>query len=149
MYNFPAAAPRRPGAVREVSKHETQAGKMALNEGSSPSRSAREEPGSDLLGEIHGTEGQEKVEVWVRRRADRDVEVELIQFMWGSGVGWYVQKSMTLDGPQARALQALLLPLTASAPTRMPTPSPPAQRRSPRPQPRVEQDGNVIRLLFP
>lgn len=101
--------------------------------------------GSQLVGELHHAGDTEKVEVWLRRREDGSPELELVQFLWGSGVGWYVHKSLALDHQQAGALHGLLGPV-ASEP--VPVPGHEALRRPRRLLPPVEQEGNVIRLKF-
>src|SRR5437868_1595716 len=99
--------------------------------------------GSQLLGELHHDADSERVEVWLRRRGDGSPELELVQFLWGSGVGWYVHKSLVLDSQQAGALHALVGPVASEpAPALAPSARP---RRS---LPPVEREGNVIRLKF-
>jgi hypothetical protein len=98
----------------------------------------RVESGYHKLGELPGATGHDKVEIWERPGEDGSSLLELVEYAWGSGIGWYVQKRMTLDAGQMEALRALLAP----APE---TPTPP---RLHRPTPPVERDGNVIRLVF-
>src|SRR5262245_52153404 len=121
---------------------------MAVNQGSNRWREAPAPEQGELLGELNSADGQERVEVRLRSDENGRPTVELAQFHWGSGVGWYLQKTMILDGAQAHAFQALLAPIAASL-TPPPTPSAAPRRRAPpRELPRVEQDGNVVRLLF-
>lgn len=109
-------------------------------------RHAAEQPDRQLLGELQGADERERVELWLCQGEDGDTGVELVQYHWGSGVGWYVQKRMALDGGQARALQALLAPVAKTIPFRPAGFRPPETARPRRP--RVERDGNVIRLRF-
>ena len=78
-------------------------------------------------------------------------------------MGWYAQKSLTLDPAQAAALPGLLPPAAATAPplsAPLPATRPavagevvaggavPTPAAAPRDRPRVERDGNAIRLRF-
>ena len=82
------------------------------------------------LGHIEGDD-QEKVEVWLRTQPDGAAVVELTEYSWGSGLGWFPQKTLTLDLAQAAALRGMLDRLDVSS------------RR-----PAAERDGNVIQLVF-
>jgi hypothetical protein len=83
-----------------------------------------------FLGNIEGDD-QEKVEVWLRTQPDGAAVLELTEYGWGSGLGWYPQKTLTLDLSQAAALRGMLDRLDVSS------------RR-----PAAERDGNVIQLVF-
>lgn len=100
-------------------------------------------PTGELLGELQSGSGEDRVEVWRRVGPDGAVELELLQYHWGSGVGWYVQKSMTLDAAQAALLAGLLGAGTASHPDPFGTLAAPS-----RPRPTARQDGNLVQLLF-
>jgi hypothetical protein len=89
------------------------------------------------LGELPSASSQDKVEVWSRTTDDGSPLLELIEYKWGSGLGWYVHKRVTLDSAQVQALQALL------GDTSLFTAEP-----APRPRPQVVREDNVIRLLF-
>ncbi len=91
-----------------------------------------------LLGELPGASSDSKLEVWQRPGADGQDVIELVEYSWGSGMGWYVQKRMILDAGQARALAALVAP----------PPAAPERRPALRQAPSVEREGNVVRLVF-
>jgi hypothetical protein len=132
-----------------------------VRDGSNHSPGAPERANGQLLGELHSADEHQRVELWLRPGPGGGAELELRQFLWGSGVGWYAQKSLTLDPAQAAALPDLLPPAAATA---SPLPSPPpatpavacqvvaggavAAPAAPRQRPRVERDGNAIRLRF-
>ncbi len=61
-----------------------------------------------FLGELTGETAEDKIEVTLRMRPDGSQELELTQLAWGTGVGWFVQKTMTLDGAQMQQLKSLL-----------------------------------------
>lgn len=103
----------------------------------------RDENGVTLLGELPAVDGLEKVEVQSRTDADGNPVLELVEYRWGSGLGWYVQKRISLDRGQAEALRSILGANAASSAA----PAPPAPRLK-RPAPARTQDGNVIRLDF-
>jgi hypothetical protein len=63
--------------------------------------------------------------------------MELVEYSWGSGIGWYVQKRVRLDAGQVEALATLLSQRTPM------TPRPKAFR------PPVVRTDNIIQLLFP
>jgi len=90
-----------------------------------------------LLGALPSTDRPEKIEVQSRVAADGSTLLELVEYSWGSGLGWYVQKRVTLDAGQVDGLRALLSPAQAASPTVR------------RPLPAIEREGNVTRLLFP
>ena len=87
------------------------------------------------LGEVVATSEQTKIEVWSRPDTGG---VELIEYAWGAGLGWYVQKRMALDGGQTGLLQGLL---GAACP---PAPARPVIAR-----PLAVREDNVIQLIFP
>jgi hypothetical protein len=90
------------------------------------------------LGELPGGSARSKVEVWRRAGEDGGSLVVLVEYTWGSGLGWYRQRSMVLDAEQVDALRALLED----------APSAPASRPK-RSAPPVVREDNVIRLVFP
>ena len=94
--------------------------------------------GSYKLGELPGSSDESKIEVWSRHSDEEGELLELVEYSWGSGMGWYVQKRLTLDASQVDALRMLLgNGITATAPPRPKRLAPP-----------VEQEGNVLRLMF-
>lgn len=101
--------------------------------------------GPRLLGELPATSGREKIEVWSRLDEDGTAGLELVEYRWGSGLGWYVQKRVNLDADQVRLLTGLLSTLT---PAEAPTAPPPAPRLK-RTAPATSREGNVISLRFP
>jgi hypothetical protein len=98
----------------------------------------RAENGYRKLGDLPGASSQSKIEVWARGADDGGDSLELVEFSWGSGLGWYVQKRVVLDAGQVEALKALLGEETV-----------PAAPRPKRPMPAVIREENVIRLVFP
>src|SRR5687768_6283648 len=89
------------------------------------------------LGDLVGSSSQDKIEVWSRELEDGSGGLELVEYSWGSGIGWYVQKHVRLDAGQVEALRAILG--TAAAPA-------PAPKRPLLP---VVRDGNTVRIVFP
>lgn len=103
----------------------------------------RTESGCCKIGELPSASGEEKIEVWSRAAEDGSELLELVEYAWGSGLGWYVRKRLTLDAAQVGALNALLGSRIPAAP------APPAPGlRAHRATPRVQAEENVIRLLF-
>lgn len=99
-------------------------------------------PSSDevrSLGEIPSATGETKIELQSRTGEDGEPRLELVEYSWGSGLGWYSRKRLVLDREQGAALAALLN--AEFAPATVPAP--------PRRRPALEEDGNVVRLLFP
>ena len=90
-----------------------------------------------MLGELHSGSSQDKIEVWSREAEDGTGSLELVEYSWGSGIGWYVQKRVRLDAGQVEALKAVLGVDAAPAPAPK------------RPLPPVVRDGNTVRILFP
>jgi len=99
--------------------------------------------GPRLLGELPATSGREKIEVWSRSEEDGTTVLELVEYRWGSGLGWYVQKRVALDPDQVRLLTGLLGTLT---PTEVAAPPAPRLKRT---VPAASREGNVIALRFP
>ena len=99
----------------------------------------RAENGYRKLGDLPGASSESKVEVWTRSAEDGSSLLELIEYSWGSGLGWYIQKRVVLDAGQVEALKALLgeqVPADVAP-------------RPKRPLPSVVREENVIRLVFP
>lgn len=94
-------------------------------------------PEHQKLADLPGSGEGSKIEVWSRTDAAGETLLELVEYSWGSGLGWYVQKRMTLEAGQVEALRALLG-----------TPAPLASPGLRRTAPAVSHDGNVIRLSF-
>jgi hypothetical protein len=91
------------------------------------------------LGDLPDASSQSKIEIWTRTGDDGAPLLEMVEYSWGSGLGWYVQKRLRLDAGQVEVLKALL---AASEPA------------APRPQrllPAVvrPENDNVIHLVFP
>jgi hypothetical protein len=99
----------------------------------------RVENGYRKLGDLPGASSENKVEVWSRTAQDGSASLELIEYSWGSGLGWYIQKRIVLDAGQVDALRALLGEEVAAA----------VAPRPPRLRPSVVRDENIIRLVFP
>jgi hypothetical protein len=89
------------------------------------------------LGELPGASSRDKIEVWTATDEDGSAALELVEYSWGSGIGWYVQKRVRLDAGQVEALKALLG-------TGLPAPPPPKRAVPP-----VVRHGNIIQLQFP
>jgi hypothetical protein len=98
----------------------------------------RSEPTSCKLGELPGASDRDKIEVWSRTGEDGTSLLELVEYSWGSGIGWYVQKRLTLEAGQVEALRALV----GAA-----EPALPAPRLRP-PTAAAVREGNTIRLSF-
>jgi len=91
------------------------------------------------LGTLNGATRETKVEVRSRTAEDGSPVVELVEYSWGSGLGWYVQKRIALDGEQVQVLQSLLSTVAPAVETRQPVLSHPLAIR----------EDNLIRLIFP
>jgi hypothetical protein len=91
------------------------------------------------LGDLPDASSQSKIEIWTRSGEEGTPVLELVEYSWGSGLGWYVQKRLRLDAGQVDALKALL------------TVSEPAAPRPQRLLPTVvrSESDNVIQLVFP
>jgi hypothetical protein len=91
---------------------------------------------SQKLAELPSACSEQKIEVWSRSDEDGSTLLELVEYAWGSGLGWYVRKRVSLDAGQVEALRSLFAePKPAAAPYR-------------RSYPPVERDGNTVRLVF-
>jgi len=90
------------------------------------------------LGDLESASPEEKIEVWSRSDEDGRTLLELVHLSWGGGIGWYVQKRLTLDEVQVDALRLLLGTGERSE----------APVRRPREAPRVVREENVLRLVF-
>lgn len=91
------------------------------------------------LGDLPDASSQSKIEIWTRPGEDGTPILELVEYSWGSGLGWYVQKRLRLDAGQVDALKALLGASEPAAP-RLQRPLPSIVRRD---------NDNVIQLVFP
>lgn len=98
--------------------------------------SPRAKDGYEKLGELPAASARHKVEVWRRSDEEGGDALELVEYSWGSGVGWYVQKRVRLDSAQVEALRTLLGAAPASSP------------RPRRPLPAIVREEGAIRLLF-
>jgi hypothetical protein len=90
------------------------------------------------LGEVTNAAGDTKVEVVLRAAAGEEPLLELVEYSWGSGLGWYSRKRLTLDAAQGAALAGMLGAQFA------PKEAPVRKRR----RPAIRQEGNVVHLLF-
>jgi len=89
------------------------------------------------LGDLPGESARTRIEVFSRTAEDGSPLLELVEYSWGSGLGWYVQKRLTLDAAQVEALRALLGDVVT-------TPQKPVLNR-----PLAIREDNVIQLVFP
>jgi len=91
------------------------------------------------LGDLPDSSSQSKIEIWTRPGDQGASVLELVEYSWGSGLGWYVQKRLRLDAGQVDALKSLLLSREPEAP------------RPQRLRPTVirNDNDNVIQLVFP
>jgi hypothetical protein len=89
------------------------------------------------LGELPAANSDTRVELITRTAEDGSSLLELVEYSWGTGLGWYVQKRMTLDATQVDALRTLL----GSMPVEPPKPA--------LDRPLVIREDNVIQLVFP
>ncbi|HTE19052.1 MAG TPA: hypothetical protein VK689_11815 [Armatimonadota bacterium] len=90
------------------------------------------------LGDLQNDTSESKIEVWATPSEGGGSVLELVEYKWGSGIGWYTQKRLTLEAAQVDALRAVLGEL-----------APPAPAPRPRVIPPVIREDNVIQLLFP
>jgi hypothetical protein len=92
------------------------------------------------LGELEDACGETKIELLQLPDDGSGPKLQMVEYCWGSGLGWYVRKRLTLDAEQGAGLAALLA--AAFAPTQQAVQ--PFRRPS---RPGVDQEGNVIRLF--
>ncbi|MGV3724287.1 MAG: hypothetical protein ACO1SX_25615 [Actinomycetota bacterium] len=90
------------------------------------------------LGELPSEDARTRVELLSRVAEDGSAVVDLVEYSWGTGLGWYVQKRLTLDAAQVDALR-ILLGAAPAAPTKPATLLRPVALR----------EDNVIQLVFP
>ena len=57
-------------------------------------------------GASEGGNSKEKIEVIAKRENPQILEIRSLR--WGNGVGWYVQKTITVDAAQAKVLMRAL-----------------------------------------
>ncbi len=93
--------------------------------------------GDRKLGDLPGSSDHDKIEVWERTDEEGNPLLEIVDLSWGSGIGWYVQKRVTLEAGQIEGLKALLSEGAPVAP------------RLKRSLPPVIHQENVIRIVFP
>ena len=94
--------------------------------------------GRRKLGDLQNETSENKIEVWATPGEGDGSALELVEYKWGSGIGWYAQKRVTLEAAQVDALRSILEQIA---------PPPPAPK--PRLVPPVLREDNVIQLLFP
>lgn len=94
------------------------------------------------LGELEDASGETKIELLLLPDDDdgSGPKLQLVEYSWGSGLGWYARKRLTLDAEQGAGLAALLTGALAPAQQALQ----PFKKPS---RPAVEQDGNVFRLF--
>jgi hypothetical protein len=61
-----------------------------------------------ILGQLEGENEQEKVELVLHHTAEGPASLEVRSLRWGPGIGWYVQKTISLDSAQVHRLEHLL-----------------------------------------
>jgi hypothetical protein len=92
------------------------------------------------LGEIEDSGGHTKIELVQLPDDGSGTRLQLVEYSWGSGLGWYARKRLTLDAEQAAGLASMLA--AAVAPTR-----PRDSSKQPAVVRATEHEGNVIRLF--
>jgi hypothetical protein len=98
-------------------------------------------PESQSLGELEDAAGETKIELAQLPDVGNGLSLQLVEYSWGSGLGWYARKRITLDADQAAGLASLLTSaLTPARTAGLPTRPNPVTRGA-------EYDGNVIRLF--
>lgn len=90
--------------------------------------------GARRLGSVQDASGEQLIEVWSYTDESGADHVELVEHSWGSGLGWYPQKRLSLDAEQIQALRGLL--------DKVAPPPPPASA------PRLQETGRVLYLPF-
>lgn len=60
-----------------------------------------------FLGELDSENHEEKIEL-VLHRGDQGSNLQVRSLRWGEGIGWFVQKTITLDSTQVKDLGRLL-----------------------------------------
>jgi hypothetical protein len=105
------------------------------------------------LGDLESASPEEKIEVWSRSDEGGRLLLELVHLSWGGGIGWYVQKRLTLDEVQVDALRLLLGTGASGTGVDRSTRSTRSRRsevpvRRTRETPRVVREENVLRLVF-
>jgi hypothetical protein len=61
-----------------------------------------------ILGRLEGENEQEKVELVLHHTVEGSASLEVRSLRWGPGIGWYVQKRISLDPAQVQRLDQLL-----------------------------------------
>jgi hypothetical protein len=59
-----------------------------------------------VLARLEGENVEEKIELIARQDNPRFLEIRSLR--WGRGIGWYIQKTITLDASQAKMLMHAL-----------------------------------------
>lgn len=65
-------------------------------------------PARTSLATIAGNSPCERIEVALRQGSDGALCIELLQQHFGEGIGWFTQRSLTLDSRQWRQIQTAL-----------------------------------------
>jgi hypothetical protein len=60
------------------------------------------------LATIAGDSSCERIEVALRQGVDGDLSIELLQQHYGEGIGWFNQRSLTIDPRQWKQIQSIL-----------------------------------------
>lgn len=63
-----------------------------------------------VLARLEGENVEEKIEVIATEESSPSLEIRSLR--WGRGIGWYVQKTITLNAIQAKMLMHALRPST-------------------------------------
>lgn len=85
-----------------------------------------------VLGQLESENVEERIEVTARQTAEHLPMLEVRALRWGSGVGWYAQKTLTLTPGQASRLAQLLRRFSSAAQPRRARPKIIPFRKRPR-----------------
>jgi hypothetical protein len=85
-----------------------------------------------VLGQLEGEKAEERIEVITRHTPDNLPILEVRALRWGSGLGWYTQKTLTLRPVQANRLAHLLRRFSSAARTKKNRPKVIPMRKEPR-----------------
>ncbi len=61
-----------------------------------------------IIGILEGKDTSEKVEVLLARDEESSDQLQFRLLSWGEGIGWYPQKTITLDCQEIGALRTIL-----------------------------------------
>ncbi|MEX0803693.1 MAG: hypothetical protein WD688_10310 [Candidatus Binatia bacterium] len=60
-----------------------------------------------VLGQLEGENTEEKIEL-ILHRSEAESNLQVRALRWAEGIGWFVQKTITLDSTQVKNLARLL-----------------------------------------